>query len=766
MIAYKYVVHSDVDENNVYNEFEIADDAIEYAKQFPETDKVWIDQVVVDINDDGEVTEVYENETEKIWDYNNLYEECDPLDSFCIDDLDDESKPADVEEGLMVAVKEVPDEEFDGIDWADVDLADVDSCEADTYCADGSCDHPLDDDEWPEPTKDISIVAEPAADVNGFVDDFDVDFQSVEEKEPLTEEDEVKEDEVPDDFEGQMDFLADSEEKAISEYEAVIDKVEDEHVAGELEKIATEEEAHKDFVNAVKEDPTAEYVEPLETEEESEEASEDEEEIFEDEVDFEECLKESFNSDELNKLFDLSAKLGLETIGDIDQYMKDNHLSEKELLSYMEQDAEKLENSVTETLTEGLFDGVKLDKLVSDLSGTDHGYVVKVYKSDNTLDDENNKKYQQEFKKLAQAEKLAAPLSKKFKDGKVRILVHDVNHKILGGDNEYFTAKSYVNGTVDKDGVSSILTKNAQINNAAKKAADEEKAAEKKAAAEKAAAEEAARKKAAEEEAARIAKEKEDKKLDKKIDKANKKAYTEPTPEQEKEEEKVEKDKKEKDLSIEADPSQKQEKPEDKEVSSGDQQKAETETGDANSSTDTTATNTTDTTVKTPNKGDKLAAERARNTKIKQALADAGIDTSTLDKDEFRKLKVSLKGAFSEGLDYNLMQEALEENEDEVECRGCYELFPKSSCVKTKHGYYCEACADSLREELTEHINDRPADIESDQEYQGVDNAVVDCETYTVVAHSEDEKPLDCKMEKPALEEPLAGDEVDVKVIK
>jgi hypothetical protein len=65
---------------------------------------------------------------------------------------------------------------------------------------------------------------------------------------------------------------------------------------------------------------------------------------------------------------------------------------------------------------------------------------------------------------------------------------------------------------------------------------------------------------------------------------------------------------------------------------------------------------------------------------------------------------------------------------------------------------------------LEEHINDRPADIESDQVLQGTDNAVVDCETAKVIAHSEDEKPLDCKMEKPALEEPLAAEKVDIKI--
>lgn len=74
-------------------------------------------------------------------------------------------------------------------------------------------------------------------------------------------------DDVPLDFEDQMDYLAKDEDEAIEGYEKVIDKVEDEHVAAELEKIKTEEEAHKDFLEVVKEDPTAEYVEPLETEE-------------------------------------------------------------------------------------------------------------------------------------------------------------------------------------------------------------------------------------------------------------------------------------------------------------------------------------------------------------------------------------------------------------------------------------------------------------------------------------------------------------------
>jgi len=165
--------------------------------------------------------------------------------------------------------------------------------------------------------------------------------------------------------------------------------------------------------------------------------------------------------------------------------------------------------------------------------------------------------------------------------------------------------------------------------------------------------------------------------------------------------------------------------------------------------------------------------------------------------------------------DWKKIKEAMEDNESEVECKCCFDLFPKETCIKTEDGYICKKCNQELHshqgtnldlidadpfdlsyddprdpeeeeepeikdepldanevrkheagieETLEEHINDRPADIESEQEYQGVDNAVVDCPVATIIAHSEDEKPLDCEMKKPALEEPLAGKDVDIKV--
>lgn len=46
---------------------------------------------------------------------------------------------------------------------------------------------------------------------------------------------------------------------------------------------------------------------------------------------------------------------------------------------------------------------------------------------------------------------------------------------------------------------------------------------------------------------------------------------------------------------------------------------------------------------------------------------------------------------------------------------------------------------------IFEHINDRPAPVESTQKLDGIDNAVVDCEVAKVITHSEDEKPVVCK---------------------
>lgn len=68
---------------------------------------------------------------------------------------------------------------------------------------------------------------------------------------------------------------------------------------------------------------------------------------------------------------------------------------------------------------------------------------------------------------------------------------------------------------------------------------------------------------------------------------------------------------------------------------------------------------------------------------------------------------------------------------------------------------------DLFVETLTEHVNEEHPAIESDQELSGTDNAVVDCKAAEVIAHSEDEKPVDCCGEKKPLEKPLTEGRVE-----
>lgn len=45
-----------------------------------------------------------------------------------------------------------------------------------------------------------------------------------------------------------------------------------------------------------------------------------------------------------------------------------------------------------------------------------------------------------------------------------------------------------------------------------------------------------------------------------------------------------------------------------------------------------------------------------------------------------------------EDRDFNAMVEDLEENEDMVECKECFDLFPKADCEKSEVGYVCPVC--------------------------------------------------------------------------
>ena len=85
--------------------------------------------------------------------------------------------------------------------------------------------------------------------------------------------DKVEVEEIPTDFAGIMDYLSKDEEEAIEGYDKVLDNVEDEKVKDNLEHIRDEEVAHKEYLDAAKEDPTVDY-----------EHAEDEEEKLEEEV--------------------------------------------------------------------------------------------------------------------------------------------------------------------------------------------------------------------------------------------------------------------------------------------------------------------------------------------------------------------------------------------------------------------------------------------------------------------------------------------------
>lgn len=89
----------------------------------------------------------------------------------------------------------------------------------------------------------------------------------------VVEKVENSEDEFPDSFEDIINFLKADEDEAIIGYEKAIAKVEDEFIKSQLVKIAIEEKAHKAYLEKVLEDPTVEYTEPLEDEDDEDESA-------------------------------------------------------------------------------------------------------------------------------------------------------------------------------------------------------------------------------------------------------------------------------------------------------------------------------------------------------------------------------------------------------------------------------------------------------------------------------------------------------------
>lgn len=62
MIEFRYCVHSDIDDNNIFAEFQREQDAIDYAKGFSKADKVFVVEVTVETDEDGEVIRELDSE--------------------------------------------------------------------------------------------------------------------------------------------------------------------------------------------------------------------------------------------------------------------------------------------------------------------------------------------------------------------------------------------------------------------------------------------------------------------------------------------------------------------------------------------------------------------------------------------------------------------------------------------------------------------------------------------------------------------------------
>lgn len=75
-------------------------------------------------------------------------------------------------------------------------------------------------------------------------------------------EEEVEETKKTFTYEESLDYLAEEEERAIKEYDEVIDTLEEKEIVEELKRIRAEEVAHLEFLRRAKTDKAARYEDP------------------------------------------------------------------------------------------------------------------------------------------------------------------------------------------------------------------------------------------------------------------------------------------------------------------------------------------------------------------------------------------------------------------------------------------------------------------------------------------------------------------------
>ena len=89
---------------------------------------------------------------------------------------------------------------------------------------------------------------------------------------------------------------------------------------------------------------------------------------------------------------------------------------------------------------------------------------------------------------------------------------------------------------------------------------------------------------------------------------------------------------------------------------------------------------------------------------------------------------------------FDEMVEELERNEDLVECKECFDLFPKADCVKDKLGYICPACYRAAHRGEDSRINSKTITTDLfDQDFPEVD----DYDPGTVTDYTDDPKLAD-----------------------
>lgn len=146
--------------------------------------------------------------------------------------------------------------DFTNPDYIIVDNDDVYSYEG------GRLEHEGRKKNIPELAESVDDVRIQTEDLFANIDDEE-SKESKEEPEDSVEEVDAEVDVEPKTFEEKMDFLAKDEQEAIDGYKKIIETIDDEHVKEQLNKILVEEEAHKAYLEKVKEDHSINYEEPL-----------------------------------------------------------------------------------------------------------------------------------------------------------------------------------------------------------------------------------------------------------------------------------------------------------------------------------------------------------------------------------------------------------------------------------------------------------------------------------------------------------------------